>query len=262
MRDWIVSCCANGGFVDVKYALLEYLYSGPARFQGWDSRLLGISLDLPSALMDASGSFTPPSREQTSDTMADNATPFLWQAPNSNAALYTGEKWVELHALVSSLLEFQRNTQPVPAFFTQKLVSKKYPSWLEHALKLSRARGYWMLYPSGATARNLAAVHNELYRAPEEYEGELEKDTPRNIEVALTGDVLFDSLPGRGALLPFSEMPLLLWDGKTTDLRSLDNAAAEYANEFRVAVGGCEALTPEDLVPRRSMEDLFCMRDE
>lgn len=164
--------------------------------------------------------------------------------------------------MVSNLLELQQNAQSLPAFFTQKLVSKKYPSWLEHALQLSRARGYWTLYPSEATSRNLATIHNELYRVPEEFARELEKDTPREAETALSGESFFNSLPGRGGLLPFSEMPLLLWDGRPTDLQGLDAAAADYASEFRRAVGGCEALAPQDLVPRSSMKDLFCMKDE
>jgi hypothetical protein len=245
--------------------VLEYLYSGAAHLQEWDSRLLGISLDLPATYLDASKQFTPPSRKETTESPEakdDDHTAFLWQAPNSNAALYTGQKWVELHTLISSLLDVQHKTQPVPALFTEKLVSKRYPSWLEHALKLSRVRGYWTLYPSALTAANLATIHNELYRAPEEYERELAKDTAPDPELAQSSGTPFESLPGGGNLLHFKEMPLLLWDGKTTELGDLDNAAEEYANEFRRVVGGCEALAPGDLVPRKDMKDLFCMKDD
>jgi hypothetical protein len=238
--------------LDLKYSVLHYLYSGAASTQGWYSRLLGISLHLPSTHLDDSKPFNPPS----------GTTPLLWQAPNSNAALFTGQKWIELHALVSNLLDLQHRTQPLPPFFADKLVSKRYPSWLEHALKLSRARGYWTLYPSEATARNLATVHSELYRAPEEYEREAAKELPGNAELPVSGRALFESLPRGGRLLPFDEMPLLLWDGRVTGLYDLDEAAAAYANEFRRAVGGCQALTPEDLLPKQSMGDLFCMKDE
>ncbi|KAL2023399.1 hypothetical protein VTK56DRAFT_2756 [Thermocarpiscus australiensis] len=254
-----------GFFHYLKYAALEYLYSRAALLQEWDSRLLGISLDLPSTYLNASGPFAPPSRKESarlSDSRTDDSTSFLWQAPNSNAALYTGQKWVELHALVSNLLEFQRSTQPLPAFFSEKLVSKRYPSWLEHALKLSRARGYWTLYPSESTARHLATVHNELYRAPEEYEKELRKDTLEDKELTLSTGGLPEGLPGRHSLLSFSEMPLLLWDGRATELADLDNAAAEYTDEFRRAVGGCGQLAPEHLVPKKSMKDMFCMKDD
>ncbi|KAL2175622.1 uncharacterized protein P884DRAFT_205502 [Thermothelomyces heterothallicus CBS 202.75] len=237
----------------LKYSVLYYLYSGTAAAQKWDSRLLGISLDLPSTQLDGSKPFNPPSGK--------GATSFLWQAPNSNAVLFTGQKWTELHALVSRLLEHQRRTQPLPVFFTEKLVSKKYPSWLEHALKLSRARGYWTIYPSDVTARNLATIHSELYRAPEEYEKELAgKELSKSSEFPVSGGTLFETLPG-GKLSSFDEMPILLWDGQITALSGLDDAAAAYANEFRLAVGGCEALSPADLTRKSSMSDLFCMRD-
>jgi hypothetical protein len=254
--------------LDLKYSVLQYLYSGPAVTQEWDSRLLGISLDLPSTHLDGSKPFTPPT------TSKGGQTPFLWQAPNSNAALFTGQKWTELHALVSHLVEYQHQhsstQQPPPpaAFFTDKLVSRRYPAWLEHALKLSRARGYWTLYPSETTARTLATVHGELYRAPEEYERELVRDDGvqqqhTELPVPLGGGTLFESLPGGGGgLLPFGEMPLLQWDGGVVGLKDLDGAAAAYADEFRRAVGGCEALAVGELLPKASMGDLFCLRDE
>jgi hypothetical protein len=161
------------------------------------------------------------------------------------------------------LLDFQYRTQSLPPFFTTKLVSKRYPSWLEHALKLSRARGYWMLYPSEAMAKNLATIHNELYRAPEEYETELEPRMPEgNTELPLLGGTLFESLPAGGSLPPFDEMPLLLWNGATTRLPDLDDAAANYANDFRHAVGGCQELVSEDIVSKTSTKDLFCTKDD
>lgn len=263
-----VMCVKNIGLLDLKYAVLQYLYSGPARLQGWDSRLLGISLDLPSSHLNALEPFTRPQgkrRAKPPSTKPDagDATPFLWQAPNSNAALYTGQKWIELHALVSNLVDFQHRAKSLSPFFTEKAVSKRYPSWLEHALRLSRARGYWTLYPSEPTARHLATMHNELYRAPEEYERELPRDARRDAEMALSpGRTLFETLPDGGSLLPFDELPLLLWDGRETELADLDDAAADYASHFRAAVGGCEALAAEDLVPRVSTKDLFCVRDD
>ncbi len=254
---------------DVKYAVLYYLYSGPALTQEWDSRLLGISLDLPSTLLDGSKPFTAPPIKAPSGAKADDAngpSSFLWQAPNSNAALFTAQKWMELHALVSNMVSFQHSSPSLPPFF-DKQVSKKHPAWLEHALRLSRARGYFTLYPS---IKNLATVHNELYRAPEEYEA----DAPRGgsggggardveLPVPAPGGTLVDSLPGRGRLLDFDEMPLLLWDGTpAATLGRLDEAAAAYADGFRRAVGGCQALAPEDLVAKTSTADLFCIKDE
>jgi len=244
----------------VKYTVLHYLYSEAAAAQQWESRLLGISLDLPSTRLDHTTPFKPPLGSAMAD--ADGPRSFLWQAPNSNAALFTGQKWTELHALVSNLLDFQHKTQSLPSFFTNKLVSKKYPSWLEHALKLARARGYWMLYPNAVTARHVATVHSELYRAPEEYETEFAKESPGNTEFPIDGATLLENLPGGGKLLGFDEMPLLRWDGQATPLMGLDEAASGYVKEFRQAVGGCQALTPDDLIPKASTKDLFCMKDE
>ncbi|KAK0629821.1 hypothetical protein B0T17DRAFT_487064 [Bombardia bombarda] len=263
----------------LKYSVLEYLHSSAAVLQEWDSRLMGISLDLPSTLLDASEPFKAPSLRKNADPrsrpagrLATEPSPFLWQAPNSNAVLYMGQKWIELHGLVSKVLELQHTTsQQLSPFFSKKLVSKRYPSWLEHALRLSRARGYWTLYPSQRTASNLAAVHIDLYRAPEEYAQEEEQQVARDISPAAVAEMalaaksppLLDSLPAGGNLMSFDDMPLLLWDGRSAvKLQDLDAEAADYAAEFRRAVGGCEALGPDELVPRRgSVRDLFCSRE-
>jgi len=256
---------------DIKYSVLEYIHSNAAVTQQWDSRLLGISLDLPSTHLDSVKRFTvPPKKDSSPSAPADinGPTSFLWQSPNSNAVLYTGQKWVELHAFVSRLLDLQHKAgtrqTPLHSLFTEKVVSKRYPSWLEHALKLSRARGYWTLYPSALTASNLAVVHSELYRAPEEYEKDVRREGGHKAdeEVALADGPLLDSLPSGGSLLPFDEMPLMLWDGTATKLKELDSNAAEYTAKFRKAVGGCEALSASDLLPKKSARDLFCSKED
>ncbi|KAK4161282.1 hypothetical protein QBC43DRAFT_99623 [Cladorrhinum sp. PSN259] len=241
----------------LKYALLEYAYSTSSLIQEWDSRLLGFSLELPTTSLNASQPLNPPSPNKYSKKSIEDS-PFLWQSPNSNAMLYLGSKWIELHNLVSKTLQLQHATNP--PFFSEKLVSKQYPAWLEHALRLTRARGYWTYYPSKTIASTLATIHNELYRAPEEYESDLEKDSVMSNdkdEIAIgtsSRPVLQQALPS------FDEMPLLLWNGNPTDLLNLDAFAADYAYDFRRAVGGCEALTSEDLVPREDMGDLFCTK--
>ncbi|KAG7287852.1 hypothetical protein NEMBOFW57_007369 [Staphylotrichum longicolle] len=191
----------------------------------------------------------------------NSVTQLAWISKLDSSSL-AGQKWIELHGLVSNLLDFQHKAQSIPSFFTNKLVSKKYPSWLEHALKLARARGYWTLYPSAVAARHLATVHSELYRAPEEYETEFAKESAGNSEFPIDGATLLENLPGGGKLLGFDEMPLLHWDGQATPLTGLDEAALGYAKEFRQAVGGCQTLTADDLLPKMSTKDLFCMKDK
>ncbi|KAH8912482.1 hypothetical protein BR93DRAFT_79909 [Coniochaeta sp. PMI_546] len=253
----------------LRYSVLEYKYSSAALMQEWDTRLMGISLDLPLTHLNDSMAFNPPTRKDASQQptehpAADGPTPFLWQAPNSNAILFLGQKWVELHGFVSRLLDVQHRLPASPAsFLSSKTVSKKYPSWLEHALRLSRARGYWTLYPGDGTSGNLATVHTELYKAPEEYEEELALESGERKESVAGQKTLATGLVlnGGGLLPPFRELPLLSWDGRVVGLEELDAAAAEYTTEFRGSVGGCEDLRPLDLLAKPSAADLFCERE-
>ncbi|KAK4146759.1 uncharacterized protein C8A04DRAFT_9513 [Dichotomopilus funicola] len=250
----------------LKYSVLQYMYSGISKAQEWDSRLLGIGLNLPATYLDGITPFEPPSSNEGGS--------FLWQAPDSNAVLFTGQKWTELHAFVSRMITYMNQHEiengdndedPVPLpFFLDKLVGKRYPAWLEHALQLCQARGYWTLYPGDATARNLATVHTELFHPPEEYAPVKTGSAPFDDEVPLTGKTLFETLPESGRLLTFDEMPLLLWDGRPTGLTGLDDAASIYTYDFRTAVGGCELLEEEEgeLLAKKSMSDLFCIREE
>jgi hypothetical protein len=102
----------------LKYTMLEYKY---ASIEQVHQNILGISLDSPSTYLNDSMNFAPPLSNGT------GVSPFLWQAPNSNAALYFGEKWVELHDFVTQLLSSQ-HTLPTPTTLSEKLVSKTYPS--------------------------------------------------------------------------------------------------------------------------------------
>lgn len=234
----------------LKRTTLQYLYSSTALTQQYPSRLLSISLTLPTTHLDATTPFRPPN------------SPFLWQAPNSNAVLFTGTKWTELHSFVSHLFSLQqtalKQSTTLPSLFTTKLITKHYPSWLEHALKLSRARGYWTLYPSAETSKSVAVVHKEMFRAPEEYEREVEsgrRDGEEGGRLGGAGGGLLEA-----GLPDFDEMDLLMWDGKRTGLRDLDAAAAEYTWEVRKAAGGCEALDQErELAMRADGGDLFCL---
>jgi hypothetical protein len=239
---------------------MVYKYSGLAILQDWNQRLMGISLDLPSTYLNAIEKFTAP-RERMDGKRAvavDKPSPFLWQAPNSNAILYSGKKWVELHGFVSRILDLQSKVPSLAKFKSKKDVSKKYPAWLELALQLCRARGYWVIYPSQTTASSLAAVHEELYKAPEEYEKDVFRTLHDTGEITLGNKRLLDSLLNGGALPPFDELPLLTWDGRLNNLDDFDASAMTYAKKFRNIIGGCESLTPSDLRPRPTAGDLFC----
>ncbi|KAH7030833.1 uncharacterized protein B0I36DRAFT_431083 [Microdochium trichocladiopsis] len=269
----------------VKFTLLANRFQASIT-SAWDRKLFGISLAQPRQLLDGKTAFSMP-KPQTKTIWQDGKDrdvvieSHLWQAPTSDAILIMGDKWVELHDLVSRTL----GASTTPASGT-KIVSKQYPSWLEHAARLCRARGYWTLYPGDRMARELASLHGELAKAPEEYTGqtgrrvqnqraqgekllsddasETEVEEARRrlkaeADVGFTHTALLSVLPNQGHVIPLPELPLLAWDGTETTFDGNDEAAAGYAAEFRRQVGGCKR---EDDVPpavaEYSTRDLFC----
>lgn len=253
-------------FQYLKMAVLEYRYSTRALRQAWDQRLFGISLDLPTTNLAGSEPFVPPSRLasklddlELSSPRPDGPTPFLWQAPNSNAALIMGERWAELHGFVSQLLEAQHGFQTTPDLLAEKAVSRDHPAWMEHALRLCRARAYWSLYPSKDLAASLVTVHGDLYQPPEEFEDDVgDMKHIDEDEMVLRHDTLLDGLPN-GELLQVNEMPILSWDDKQISLEALGEASLKYTAEFRRTVGGCKMrAAPSDA----SGQDLFCLGDD
>lgn len=223
----------------------------------WDEKLMGISFQSPSTLLD----------ETTPLPVSSDDTPYLWQVPTSDAVLFFGEKWVELHGYVSQVLEKQLASTASPALLAHKEFSKQHPSWLEYALQLSRIRGYFTLYPTQGTAGAILGVHTDLYDPPEEYYGDEEVEDgeagegDRSTEVFDAGsqvDVL-NTLPQGGALPPLGELPLLALDGKRTDLAETVKVASKYAQEFRRQVGQCKDLEGEEKPEKdEKARDLFC----
>jgi hypothetical protein len=247
----------------LKYTMLEYRYGG----KGYEhDNLLGISLDLPSTYLNDSTTFTVPVLNEST-----KVTSFLWQAPNSNAALYFGEKWVELHDFVSRVLTSERTLSTAP---TEKIVSKTFPSWMEHVLKLARARGYWMLYPNFEHSDALATLHNELFHLPEEYSepeppppsGELTADPATHLsskhkELPLVTTSLLNILPLNGSLPQIADIPLLTWDGTGISIGEIGSYAVNYSKAFRYVYGGCDLSAREKPRVEFTTSDLFCLDD-
>lgn len=257
----------------LKFAMLEYAYSlyeeRSKHEEDFRQNLLGFSLVLPTVYLNDSTPFTVP-------LAGTKATPFLWEAPNSNAQLYLGHKWVELHDFVSRSLAAQ-HTLSTPTTFDEKIVSKMYPSWLEHILKLVRIRGYWTMYPNLETGHALATAHDDLYQAPEEFKAELEAESdlseeltadPKDelsirradMEKSLVQSSLLDVILPSGGLLPnISEVPVLAWDGATADAIEIAARALNFSGEFRTEIGGCTKHDEWELsVGHMSAADLFC----
>lgn len=252
----------------LKYTMLEYKYS--ENKPGARENLFSISLDLPSAYLNDTTAFIPPFLNGT------NVSPFLWQAPNSNAALYFGDKWVELHDFVARILS-SRHLLPTPHTLSGKLISKTYPSWLEHFLKLMQARGYLTLYPNLENAEALATVHSDLYQMPEEYAdhavtesgdpgSELTADPAHHLALAkpekpLATKSLLSILPSGGELPKIGDIPLLAWDGERIDADAVVARAVKYNKIFRHEIGGCDISTTEKVKVGLSAGDLFCLND-
>lgn len=221
----------------------------------WDAHMMGISFHTPLALLNGKEPLEPAAADV--DIKSES---FLWQAPNSEATLFMGEKWVELHGFISEILD-KLATSSAPVLVPQKELSTKHPVWLEFVLQLSRARGYYTLYPGVETSNTILGIHEDLREPPEEYQGEeAEEDT------ALDPEETFDStsqvnmlltLPQGGALPLLNDLPILSWDGKKVTPEEFSRGAAAYTQRFRVEVGQCpvgEKLRPVDA----RASDLFC----
>jgi len=153
----------------LKYYLLEYKYSAPAADTDY---LMGISLESPSIHLNGSMQFVAP---QGGTMKADDMSPFLWQAPNSNAALYFADKWMEIHSFLTQRHAALRDSRTKDYHQSrEKKVSERFPAWTEYFLDLMQSRAYAIQYPghttsSAASDQGLVIVHNDLYQLPEEF---------------------------------------------------------------------------------------------
>jgi hypothetical protein len=271
----------------IMYTLLEYKFSKFGKQDGSD--LFGVSLELPSVLLDGKTKLTPPTLDDMYTTRFKQlfpntpTAPFLWQAPNSHATLLFGDKWAELHSFLSNrVVKHQESRKSVSR---KKLVSETLPAWTEYMLEFMRARAYTILYPA-KTTESLVTIHNELYHAPEEYSAKShdEKDPmPESVadEPFLRGEVpsrppsnpesrtvpgskpLHLALPFDGDLPEVPHLPHLLYNGTLIFKANVSQTALEYANTFREEVGGCTLPKGKHrvLVPGEA-RDLFCFGDE
>ncbi|KAI4261274.1 MAG: hypothetical protein L6R42_003522 [Xanthoria sp. 1 TBL-2021] len=262
------------------YHLLEYKYSSSAPQRTEVKNLMGLSLELPNMHLNESNMFYPPMIRSNSMSPEDSPkvpTPFLWQAPNSNAALYFGDKWVEFHSFLTSRVSLDPATIPAQP----NLISKNYPSWLEYILELMRARGYTLLYPNFPSDReSVATVHYELFHPPEEFSKsnlKSESDTPvppldpeetfptdlsshrpKHPESTPLTTKLTSLLPNRGFVVPeLSDLPLLSHQGNELSSNMLSATASSFSNDFRRQVGLC-AASFKPKVEVMKADDLFC----
>ncbi|KAJ5177903.1 uncharacterized protein N7500_000602 [Penicillium coprophilum] len=261
----------------LKFAVLNYKQSARAKRVFYN--MIGISLELPSTKPTAdSQSFTPP--PMNVESKEQFLPSFLWQAPNSNAALYFGDAWAEFHSFVANRL-----STPESATAPQtKLISEKYPAFMEHMLEMIRAKGYYLLYPSfpGIKSSSIATVHNELYQPPEEFGGanaatsaEEATQVIHDPSQPLTGGISTDlgsiekPLSHTSTIMPLLDLfssglpdldalPLLSYDGEGLTAAAYTEQTEEYAKQFRKYYGGCARDSKIDDPP---IDLLFCIQE-
>jgi hypothetical protein len=261
------------------YALLEYKHSNTALHTS-DS-LLGVSLERPTTTLNDRDSFAIA-------TEASSKPFFLSQSPNSNAALYFGDKWVELHSFLSNRLAVDKFVQK-PTSETLAYISHQHPSWLAYILELSRARAYTMLYPS--LSESIATMHTELYQAPDEYRehssSHFDAETKPHSSTPLTAEftphpetpplsgaaasrsilhILNPTLPttdSGGPLPDLSTLPILSYKGEYLEQGQipLNQASIAFSEAFAKEFGSCKDGSKRPKRKAWSADDLFCLDD-
>lgn len=157
----------------LKAHMLEYKHAGHS--MGTSRDLFGISLEAPSRFLNGSRFVMP-------DT--DPGT-FRWQAPNSHAALYFSDKYIEAHSFLMKRHTAAFNPR-IQGYLQDQahLVTSDSPAWVEYFLEFMRNRGWSLHYPAIPTDDSpsaIAVVHNELYQPPEEFSGPEETPTWENM---------------------------------------------------------------------------------
>ena len=258
------------------YNLLELRYSRSSDID----YLMGISLELPSTYLNGSASFDPP--VATGDLKDPVA--FLWEAPNCNAALYFGERWMEFHSFLANRVSTMKTATPS----LKKQITENYPAWVEYLLELMRARGYLMFYPNyeSMISNAFITVHSELNQPPEEYnkkaksendespppldpDDPLEADSsthaktkPQPPEPPLLKSTLLSLLPSFEDMPSLSSLPHMSYDGQLISASSRLKSTEEFAKTFRLKIGGCDLqdgkVTEAPRFGERSADDLFC----
>ena len=270
------------------FNLLEYRYSMYNTGTLQSDSLAGISLITPSSHFDTQAPFSPPSPlpPQLKESLqgkipleATELTPFLWQAPDTIATLYFGNRWLELHSYLS--LRISTPTTPTP-----RLLPPTTPAFAEPLYELMRLRGYTILYPN--LPSHSIAIRNSSPRIQPEFTNDaattfppnpLSSDSsqPQNFnpytpylfppepQPPLPAHPLVDTpltniLPPPADLPELTSLPLLDAIGNLITAPNFAKLALTEAATFRFMVGSC----PEDVYPAvvpGVADDLFCDAD-
>lgn len=281
------------------FHILEYRYSSYGTYNS--EHLLGLALPTPESYLNGTTPFAAPSITDMNgrkhdnlakDAEQDQSMPFLWRAPNADAALIFGDKWAELHDYLKNRLRAIHDPATVqkPPTKPHKLISETQPGWTEYLLELMRARGWSMLYPATRGAGGWATVHQDLYQAPEEFTTQApdresdrqDGDLPDTEEPFLSGEIgvlespkeqrnvvrhsqsLHAVLPFNGDLSDLTDLPSMSHEGELLPAYVLDNEVAHYKEKLRQQVGGCTVAQAglNRAVVAGITDDLFCFLEQ
>lgn len=273
---------APGYFQFLMYTILEYRHASGRGILG--QQLAGVSLELPA--------YAPDMQTKAPWESGSLSEPLvLWQAPSSNAALYFGDRWVELHTFLTRRLQvdpgFSKKAESTPR------LSHEYPAWLPNVLEMMQARGYYLMYPAFALKEGFSPVtmHHELHQLPEEYMKDAREDddiggqhpTPigglANDEPLTAADeiarlmeeekhVHADSIVAqllaameaeqrRNELADEANIPLISFRGQRVDWADARTASWKLAEDFAQSVGGCIHYDPTKK-DNDGVDSLFC----
>jgi hypothetical protein len=281
------------------YHVLQHRYAAYGSDDG--DNLFGVVLATPDTYLNGTTPFSTlkmSDTEKKSKAPEDLTVPFLWQAPNADAALIFGDIWAEVHDYLKNRLRVAHDTSSVHQAPTKrgKLVSETRPGWLEYMLELMRARGWRNHYPAQLDAGAWATIHRDLFQKPEEYMNkppkidDASKETEKEKEVDAgepflraepvadqirrqeqyleqkEHDLLHHSQPLH-ALLPYETelteialLPALDYTGQKVEREAFGNLAKDYRPVLKAQVGGC--TTAEASYDRKydlgKTSDLFC----
>jgi hypothetical protein len=254
-------------FQALRYYLLLYRHSLlPSPAYPW---LMGISLSSPDLHLNGSKPFTPPTLfdlqeydNQVAPVSPTIRPPFLWEAPSTDAALYFGPAWRELHTFLSLRLAAAK-ARPEKQ---ERLVGTHMPSWSEFVLEYIRASGGAFLFLGAAEPSDaFAVVRPETDRTPDEFKSRKKGSTQDEADPYLAPSPLPSVPPSElslhdselrpphaaqhlSSILPFRgpdpllvNLPFISWSGEQIPRKDYFERTKTEAEKFRVDVGGCAA---------------------
>ncbi|RVX70711.1 hypothetical protein B0A52_05361 [Exophiala mesophila] len=268
---------SRGYYHYVMYTLLEYRYG--SQHPDLMETAIGIALHLPDQT---------PDQKATAPWRAAGQTHAmtLWQVPDSKAAIYLGERWVELHYFVGQRLE--KDAEMSKRIKDSEVMSPENPAWVQTMMEMMKARNYYMLYPSfiakGDTA--IATIHGDLQRPPEESQtiDEVEQEVNPTVGgqdsgtgTVLTADnevqrLLRQEHPGSSESFVTSlleavssgsgdqSFPLFTFAGESVALSEGLERSWSFAEEFSRSIGGCKGFDRPSM-GAATLDSLFCDSD-